>query len=59
MDTRACFLLIILLYNLLAAFLSLKAVSKSLPTEGLCIPPLWAGLGQQGTGLDVARNHVG
>lgn len=59
MDTRACFLFIILLYNLLAAFLSLKVVSNSLPTEGLCIPPLWAGLGQQGAGLGMARNHLG
>lgn len=41
MDTRLRFLfIIILLYNLLAAFLSQKVVFNSLPTEGLCIPPL-------------------
>lgn len=40
MDTRGCFLFIILFYKLLAAFLSLKVVFNSLPTEGLCIPPL-------------------
>lgn len=41
MDTRPCFPFIILLYNLLAAFLSLKVVFNSLHTEGLSIPPLW------------------
>lgn len=37
----SCFPFIILLYNLLAAFLNLKVIFNSLPTEGLCIPPLW------------------
>lgn len=41
MDSRSCFPFIILLYNLLAAFLNLKVIFNSLPTEGLCIPPLW------------------
>lgn len=41
MDTRPRLPFIILLYNLLAAFLSLKVVFNSLHTEGLCIPPLW------------------
>lgn len=44
MDTRACFPFIRLVYNLLAAFLSLKVVFNSLHTEGLCIPPLWTKL---------------
>lgn len=41
MDTRPCFPFIILLYNLLAAFLSLKVIFNSLHTEGLSIPLLW------------------
>lgn len=42
MDTRPCFPFIIIpLYNLLAAFLSLKIILNSLHAEGLCIPPLW------------------
>jgi len=40
-DTRPYFpFTIILLYNLLAAFLSLKVIFNSLYTEGLCILPL-------------------